>query len=57
MTNGEKLKSKSNLELAIYFMARFDCENCPAKTADCKKPASCVDTLCEYLNSEVEHGK
>lgn len=56
MTNGEKLKSKSILELAIYFMARFECENCPAKTETCKKPASCVDTLCEYLEREVENG-
>ena len=56
MTEGEKLKSKSILELAIYFMARFECENCPAKTETCKKPASCVDTLCEYLEREVENG-
>ena len=54
MTNGDKIKAKSNIELAIYFMARFDCENCPAKTETCKKPASCVDALCEYLNREVE---
>ena len=57
MTEGEKIKSKSNLELAIFFMAHFECEDCPAKKDDCKKPASCVDTLCEYLESEVENGK
>lgn len=54
MTEGDKIKSKSNLELAIFFMAHFTCEDCPAKTADCKKPASCVDALAEYLNKEVE---
>lgn len=57
MTNGEKLKSKSNLELAIFFMAHFECEDCPAKKDGCKKPASCVDALAEYLESEVENGK
>lgn len=54
MTNGEKIKAKSSIELAIFFMGHFECENCPAKTADCKKPASCVDAWAEYLNSEVE---
>ena len=57
MTEGEKIKSKSNLELAIFFMGKFDCENCPAKTEICKKPASCVDTWAEYLNSEVNNEK
>ena len=53
-TNGEKLKSKSNLELAIFFMAHFTCEDCPAKTETCKKPASCVDAWAEHLNKEIE---
>jgi hypothetical protein len=57
MTKGEELKSKSNIELAIFFMGHFECENCPAKTETCKKPASCVDAWAEYLNSEVENGK
>ena len=57
MTKGEELKAKSNIELAIFFMGNFSCENCPAKTEICKKPASCVDTWAEYLNSEVNNEK
>jgi len=55
MTNGDKIRSMSNEELAIYLdTVGYGCNFCIGeRNDDACRARNCTDNIIEYLNQEV----
>lgn len=61
ITNGDRIRSMSNEELAEFFALAFMCDGCPLKDVECigdgetaRTYAHCYDKLISYINAPAD---
>lgn len=54
MTNYEKIKNMTTIEMSYYFAKQFDCIYCPCLGEICNDADDCDKALKTWLESEAE---